>query len=105
MNNRIMLSEDLLSEIKRFLDAEDRIKLFPAKKRNKTLCLFYLAGKFEPDTIYTEKQVNEIIDSYHTFQDKWLLRRELINHGLLERLVDGSEYWLAKELPAPKEQF
>lgn len=105
MNNRVVLSKELLAEIKKFLDEEDRITLFPAKKRNKALCLFYLAGKFEPDTIYTEKQVNEIIDSYHTFQDKWLLRRELINHGLLERLADGSQYWLAKDLPIPEELF
>jgi hypothetical protein len=69
MSNRIILSEELLSEMKRFIDGEGRITLFPAKRRNKLLCLLYLAGKFEPDTIYTERQVNEIIDSYHTFQD------------------------------------
>ncbi len=98
-----IVSEELLSEIKKFMDGEGRITLFPAKKRNKILCLFYLAGKFESDIIYTEKQVNEVIDTYHTFRDKWLLRRELINHGLLERLTDGSQYWLAKPLPTPEE--
>ena len=99
MANRVIVSEEILSEIKRFMDGEGRITLFPAKKRNKIICLLYLAGKFEPDIIYTERQVNEIIDAHHTFQDKWLLRRELVNLGLLCRLTDGSRYWLSKEPP------
>ena len=73
--------------------------MFPAKRRNKLICLYYLATKFESDMIYTERQINEIIDTNHTFQDKWLLRRELVNLGLLCRLTDGSQYWLSKEAP------
>ncbi len=91
--------EQYFPEIKKFLDGEGRLTLFPSKKRNKIICLYYLATKFEPEVIYTEKQVNEIIDCHHTFQDKWLLRRELINLGLLCRLNDGSQYWLSKEPP------
>lgn len=91
---------DLFLEICKFQDQEGRLTLFPAKRRNKLISLFYLATKFEPDIIYTEKQINEIIEANHTFQDKWLLRRELINVGLLCRLTDGSQYWLSKEAPA-----
>jgi hypothetical protein len=93
------LSEQLLSELKRFLDDEGRLILFPAKKRNKVISLLYLSTKFEPGIIYTEKEINEIIERYHSFQDKWLLRRELINHGFLSRLVDGSQYWVTEEQP------
>ena len=94
---------ELFSEITKFQDEEGKLTLFPAKKRNKIISLFYLATKFEPDIIYTEKQVNDIIEANHTFQDKWLLRRELINLGLLCRLTDGSQYWLSKEPPKHEE--
>jgi hypothetical protein len=90
---------ELFSEISKFQDQEGRLTLFPAKKRNKIISIFYLATKFKADVIYTEKQVNEIIEANHTFQDKWLLRRELINLGLLCRLTDGSQYWLSTEAP------
>lgn len=90
---------ELFSEISKFQDKEGRLTLFPAKKRNKVISLFYLATKFEPDIDYTEKQINEIIEANHTFEDKWLLRRELVNLGLLCRLTDGSKYWLSKEPP------
>lgn len=98
-NLPIELSTEVYYELKKFLDMEGRLTLFPSKHRNKFLCLQYLATKFVPDVIYTEKQVNEIIDQFHTFQDKWLLRRELINRGFLSRMVDGSAYWLSKEQP------
>lgn len=96
---KIMNQTELFSEISKFQDSEGRLTLFPAKRRNKTISLYYLSTKFEPDIIYSEKQVNDIIEANHTFQDKWLLRRELINLGLLCRLTDGSQYWLSKELP------
>lgn len=94
-----MEDNPIFIEISKFLDGEGRLTLFPSKRRNKVILLFYLASKFASETIYTEKQVNEIIDANHTFQDKWLLRRELVNLGLLCRLTDGSQYWLAKEPP------
>lgn len=93
------LSEQLLVELKRFLNEEGKLTIFPSKKQNKMLVLLYLSTKFQPEVIYTEKEVNEIIDQYHTFQDKWLLRRELINQGFLSRLPDGSQYWMTKEQP------
>lgn len=98
-----MNTTELYSEINKFQDSEGRLTLFPAKRRNKIISLFYLATKFESDVVYTEKQINEIIEANHTFQDKWLLRRELINLGLLCRLTDGSKYWLSKEPPQIEE--
>ncbi|MDF2904702.1 MAG: hypothetical protein K0R34_23 [Herbinix sp.] len=94
-----MSTTELFLEISKFRDQEGRLTLFPAKRRYKIISLFYLATKFEPDRDYTEKQINEIIEANHTFEDKWLLRRELINVGLLCRLTDGSKYWLSKEPP------
>ncbi|MHB8127394.1 MAG: DUF2087 domain-containing protein [Mobilitalea sp.] len=97
------LSEELLSELKKFLDDEGRLMLFPAKRRYKIISLLYLSTKFEQGVIYKEKEVNEIIENFHTFQDKWLLRRELINHGFLSRLVDGSQYWMTEKQPQLKD--
>lgn len=95
--------ENVKLEIKRYLDDEDRLNLFPAKRKNKVLTLMYLSSKFNPGITYTEKEVNEIIERHHTFQDKWLLRRELIDKGFLERLTDGSEYWMKDKQPTLKD--
>ena len=42
---------------------------------------------------YSEKEINEIIDFSHSFNDTPLLRRELISQKFLDRKDDGSVYW------------
>ena len=84
---------DILSEIDRFLDTEGKIKQLPQKVMIKKEVLAYLALKFEFDIDYTEKEVNEIIKTWHTFNDYFLLRRELIDYQLICRTIDGSRYW------------
>lgn len=86
-----------MGDIKNFIDNTGKIKSWPSKHDLKVQVLEYLADKFEYDRFYNEKEVNSIIDSYHTFGDYFLLRRELIDHKLLSRTRDGSRYWRTVE--------
>lgn len=86
--------------IDRFLDAEGRIIQLPRKQKPKYAVLEYLATKFEPDIVYTERQINDICSSWHTFDDYFLLRRELVDYHLLDRERNGSRYWRVKEKTA-----
>ncbi|WIV12483.1 DUF2087 domain-containing protein [Proteiniborus sp. MB09-C3] len=81
------------NNILRFLDKEDRIKIWPSKQALKLEVLEYLSGKFECGRSYTEREVNEVINNWHTFNDYFLLRRGLIDAGLLSRTKDGAKYW------------
>ena len=74
----------------RFLDGE-QIKQLPMKEANKLHVLKYLAFKFEIGKEYSEGQVNAIIDEWHTFGDYFILRRGLIDSGLMKRLPNGSK--------------
>lgn len=76
----------------RFLDGE-QIKQLPVKQTHRLYVLQYLATKFETGKDYTEAQVNAIIDEWHTFGDYFILRRALVDSGLLKRLPNGSKYW------------
>lgn len=76
----------------RFLE-EGKIKQLPVKESYKQLVLEYLAEKFAIGQQYKEAQINEIIDEWHTFGDYFILRRELVDHGLLCRTPNGSAYW------------
>ncbi|WP_346937618.1 DUF2087 domain-containing protein [uncultured Clostridium sp.] len=86
-----------MKKIDRFIDHEGRIKIWPKKKEVKIEILKYLATKFEYDYLYSEKEVNNIIINWHTFEDYFLLRRGLIDYKFLCRKKDGSEYWRNKE--------
>ncbi|MDK2967430.1 MULTISPECIES: DUF2087 domain-containing protein [Lacrimispora] len=80
-------------DISNFLDDSGKITQLSQKNRLRTEILCYLAEKFHPGRSYTEKEVNSICDEWHTFGDYFLLRRELIDKGLLCRETDGSRYW------------
>ena len=59
----------VVNEIKSFLDDNGRLISYPAKRKRQIYALFYLASKFETGKRYTEKEVNEILNKWHTFND------------------------------------
>ena len=84
------------AEIKSYLNEENRLKEWPSK-RNKgkfqQLALEYIASKFSEGVKYSEKEVNALLNQYHTFNDPALLRREMVERKLLARMRNGSAYW------------
>ena len=83
-----------MTEIKSFLDENGLLTAFPAKNKKKLYALWYLAKQFEPGKMYTESQVNDLLDKWHTFHDPATLRRELYNKHLINRTNDCKTYWL-----------
>lgn len=77
-----------------FLDDNGRVKQLPSPNRTKIPVLDYLAGKFEKGRDYTEKEVNAVINEWHTFGDYFIMRRSLIDYGFLDRTPDGARYWV-----------
>ena len=71
----------------------DKITRWPKKPSDKKNVIKWLSEKFSFDEIYSEKEVNEIVNQSHSFNDTTLLRRELISKKYLKRKDDGSEYW------------
>jgi hypothetical protein len=85
------MDDDILKSIK---NADGMITRWPRKKEEKEAVLEYIRCKFEQGKIYSEKEVNEIINKWHSFGDYALIRREMYDHYLLNRTQDGKEYWL-----------
>lgn len=90
---------DDLSMLTPFLDAQGRLTALPAKNKKKLMALWYLAQKIESERVYTESEINDLLDDLTTFHDPATLRRELYNKRLLDRTTDCSQYRKAAELP------
>jgi hypothetical protein len=83
-------------------DSRGRLLRWPHKFSVQTLAMWVLWTLFDSQRIYTEREVNEILKAANAFGDHVTLRRELINHRLLTRKSDCSEY---RKLPArPSEE-
>jgi len=54
--------------------------------------MWLLWTRFEGRRVYTEREVNAVLKAANAFGDHVTLRRELVNHRLLARKSDCSEY-------------
>lgn len=73
-------------------DAAGRLVRWPVKFSVQRLVLWVLWTRFEGKRVYSEREVNAILKDANTFGDHVTLRRELVNHRLLTRKSDCSEY-------------
>jgi len=53
-----------------------------------------LQSKFQKGKLYRKKEVNEMIEKWHLFNDYALLRREMYDHNFINRTKDCREYWI-----------
>ena len=72
-----------MDKLQRFLNSDGQVTQWPAKRSMQPLILEYLATKFDPSKTYTERQINEILNDWHTFGDWAMLRRALVDNQLL----------------------
>ncbi|MEQ1807935.1 MAG: DUF2087 domain-containing protein [Burkholderiaceae bacterium] len=73
-------------------DAQGRLLRWPVKFSVQRLAMWTLWTRFDAKRVYTEKEVNAVLKQANDFGDHVTLRRELINHRLMSRKSDCSEY-------------
>ena len=85
------------AELKRYFSEEDgRLTSYQLKEYEREKLIAEVALLFRPGKVYAEKEVNAILEAI--FEDYMLLRRELVDRGLLTRNDEGSEYRLVSNL-------
>ena len=66
----------------------------PTKRKKLLVILDWLATLFQPQTFYSEVEVNSIIQVVYE-EDYVGIRRDLVDMGYLRRERGGGKYWLA----------
>jgi predicted transcriptional regulator len=102
---RRLLAEDILPAVAADvdLDAYDRkvihdyslpngrLKTIPSQLKKRLAVLRYIVQAFDSEVQYSEQEVNDILERFH--EDTTSLRRELIDHRLMDRQTGGKAYW------------
>ncbi len=91
--NELSLQITYKKKLEHFYDSQGRLLQYPTKKPMRVIALRRIADCFERDRKYTEKEVNAIIEQNIAFSDIALVRREMIQLELIDRLRDCSAYW------------
>ena len=73
-------------------DSSGRLLRWPPKLSQQRLAMWVLWTRFDGRRVYTEAEVNRVLKAWHVYGDHATLRRELINHALMTRKSDCSEY-------------
>jgi hypothetical protein len=90
------LSDNARKALAQF-DSQGRLMRWPVKYTVQKLVMWVLWTHFDAKRSYTESEVNAILKAANLFFDHATLRRELINHKLMSRQSDCSDY---RKLPA-----
>jgi hypothetical protein len=77
----------------RVLDEDGRVVRWPKRNRDREIILEHLVAHFESGRVFTEHELGMRLDELHTFHDAAMLRRAMIDRGMLQRRRDGSAYW------------
>ena len=91
-----------IKEIKAYID-HGKLTAYPAKRKKQIIALAWISEHIPEDRTYSEKEFNELLSELHSFGDPALLRRELFDHYIIERSLEGKEYTLASERPGLEE--
>jgi hypothetical protein len=84
------------SQVLREYTRGQQLTRLPSKQKKLEVVLRWLSGKFEPDRLYSEAEVNAILKDVYA-EDFISVRRDMVDLGYLRRERGGGKYWLAPE--------
>lgn len=90
--------EQMKQGITAYLNDDGVLIQWPAKYHKKRDVIAYLASKFDSDKTYDEQDANLVLRRWSDYADYPLLRRALVDFGLLTRDVYGRTYQLSSEV-------
>ncbi|BBK43796.1 hypothetical protein STVA_38160 [Allostella vacuolata] len=90
-----------VGRVARHFDQAGRLLRWPPKAHQRTLCLWVLWSRLPAGRVLAEAAVNAILQGHHHFGDHALLRRGLVDEGMVTRTADGREYRRLERPPPP----
>lgn len=84
----------------RYFDDTGKMTQWPANTKIQGLCLWPFWARLAPRQSLTEKEVNAVLKAGCGFGDHVLMRRSLIDHGLVSRQKNGSAYHRIEQMPS-----
>lgn len=88
-----------VERVLRAFDADGRMMRWPAKTGDQRLALWALWAKLPPEATLTEREISAWLQARHGFGDPAMLRRELVQTGLVSRTLDCREYRRVERKP------
>lgn len=90
-----------IEKVLRHFDEGGIMVRWPGKTSHQTLCLWVIWSHIPAGERFSEAELNQFIVEAHSFGDHALLRRSLVDAGMLARTPDGRLYRRIEKKPDP----
>lgn len=91
-----------VAQVLRHFDEAGRLARWPSKTWMQHLGVWALWSRFPRGTGLTERQASALLNDWHGFGDAAILRRTMVERGLLSRITGGNEYRRVETSPPPE---
>jgi len=88
--------------VRRLFDSAGRLMRWPVRRADQVLCLWAIWARLPPGSLGNERAMTGHLAALHGFGDPALLRRELVEAGLVARSRDGADYTRLNPEPPPE---
>lgn len=92
----------LVERTARYFDDQGRLVSWPSRVSQQRLCLWWMWSRLPAETDMSEPQINDRLKAAHLFGDHALLRRDMVDMGLVTRTRDGRAYRRVERPPEPE---
>lgn len=86
----------------RHFDPQGRLATWPARTAQQHLAVRALWARLPPRTPLTERQFSAVLTQWHGFGDPAILRRTMVELGLVTRSADCRDYQRVEAQPTPE---
>lgn len=90
----------LVERVAGHFDADGRLLRWPSRYGHQRLALWVLWSRLDAGAVYNEFEISVVIRNNHLFGDHALIRRAMIDVGLIVRTVDGRQYRRVEQRPS-----
>jgi Uncharacterized protein conserved in bacteria len=99
------LSDKGLQRVARCFAAKGRLQRWPSRRGDQLMVIWVVWWQL-PDQQMSEVELNQLLRSWHDFEDYALIRRELVDLELMRRTPDGKIYRkIDRDMPQDAERL
>lgn len=97
-----VFDEARVSKVAGHFGPDGEMLRWPSRTNHQELCAWVLWSHYPTDDVLDERNVSAWLNERHEFGDAALLRRTMVDMGLLTRTQNGREYRRADKAPPPE---
>lgn len=97
-----VVDSKLVKRLAGYFDDEGFFSRWPGKHSHRAACMWVVWSWLPAGGVLSEREISQLLETRHSFGDAALLRRWLVDYGMVQRTPDGREYRRVEKRPPPE---